>query len=141
MISPRKNFQEQVAGWPGVTAHAHRFGGTEFRLGSAEIGHLHPGGILDIPFTRAIRDALLEEGLAEKHHWVPDSGWTTFRMRSEKDLQHALWLMRLSYLRYSLKTASNPDEVFQTESSQLQLGARFTTLLRQFLPRSSHAVA
>ena len=41
---------------------------------------------------------------SEEHRWVPNSGWITFQMRSEKDLSHALWLMRLSYLRYALKS-------------------------------------
>src|ERR1700682_5468815 len=36
---------------------------------------------------------------------VPNSGWTTFHVRDEGDLDHALSLMRLSYLRYALKTA------------------------------------
>ncbi len=28
-------------GWPGVTAHPHRFGGMEYRLGKRELGHIH----------------------------------------------------------------------------------------------------
>ncbi|MGH2605797.1 MAG: luciferase family protein, partial [Anaerolineales bacterium] len=30
-----------VIEWPGVTAHPHRFGGTEYRLGRREFGHVH----------------------------------------------------------------------------------------------------
>src|SRR6266849_892421 len=85
----------------------HRFGGKEFRFGSAEVGHIHAGGIVDIPFPRSVRDALLAEGLAEEHRWVPNSGWITFHICSEEDLKRALWLMRLSYLRYTLKTAAD----------------------------------
>jgi hypothetical protein len=69
---------------------------------------VHVGGVVDIPFPRSIRDALLAEGLAEEHHWVPNSGWITFRVRSEDDLKHSVWLMRLSYVRYALKTANDP---------------------------------
>ena len=54
---------------PRVSVHPHRFGGREFRFGSAEIGHIHIAGIVDIPFPRTMRDALLDEGLAEEHHW------------------------------------------------------------------------
>ena len=91
---------ERLSSWPEVSAtHPHRFGGREFRFRAAEIGHVHTGGIVDIPFPRAVRNALLDEGLAEEHHWVPNSGWVTYRVRGENDLQHALWLMRLSYLR------------------------------------------
>jgi hypothetical protein len=39
------------------------FGGREFLLGTAEVGHMHTGGIVDLPFPRSFRDALLAEGL------------------------------------------------------------------------------
>lgn len=69
---------------------------------------MHTGGIVDIPFPRRVRDALLEEGLAQEHCWVPNSGWITFHIKGEDDLKHVLWLMRLSYLGYTLKTAVVP---------------------------------
>jgi Family of unknown function (DUF5519) len=138
MTSARK-FEEAVSAWPDISAHAHRFGGKEFLFGKAEVGHVHWGGNLDIPFTRAIRDALLEEGLAEEHRWVPNSGWITFRIRSNKDLQHALWLMRLSYLRYAVKTASDPNAFFHREAEKLHLNPRFRALLQVFVPRTEMA--
>ena len=129
-----KNLEEQVIQWPGISVHPHRFGGREFRFGSAELGHMHESGIVDIPFPRPLRDALLDEGLAEKHFWLPNSGWITFRVRSEEDLEHALWLMRLSYLRYGLKTAADPRGLLEKQSTALSLNPRFKTLLEQFLP-------
>jgi Family of unknown function (DUF5519) len=129
-----KKLEEEVSAWPQVSVHLHRFGGKEFRFGRAEIGHVHVGGVVDIPFPRSIRDALLAEGLAEEHRWVPNSGWTTFRMRSEEDLQHALWLMRLSYVRYAVKTASDPRGLLEQESGQLQLSPKFRSLLEPLVP-------
>ena len=38
-----------------------------FRFQSAEIGHVHPGGIVDIPFPRPVRDRLVDERLTEEH--------------------------------------------------------------------------
>jgi|SRR5579859_761215 len=111
-----KRFEEEVSTWPNISVHPHRFGGREFLFGTAEVGHVHVGGVVDIPFTRSVRDALLEERLAEEHHWVPDSGWITFRVRADNDLAHALWLMRLSYLRYALKTARDPHGLLEQES-------------------------
>jgi len=129
--------ERQVLAWPQVSAHSHRFGGREFRFRAAEIGHVHTGGIVDIPFPRPLRDALLDEGLAEEHHWVPNSGWITFRARSEDDLNHALWLIRLSYLRYAVKTAADPQGLVERESEQLHLSPRFKTLLAAFFPNSA----
>jgi hypothetical protein len=102
---------------------------------------VHTGGIVDIPFPRSIRDALLEEGLAEEHHWVPDSGWTTFRIRGEQDLKRALRLLRLSYLRYALKTDDNPRGLFEQESDELKLNARFASLVAQFIPTAASAAS
>jgi len=83
---------------------------------------------------RAVRDALLAEGLAEEHRWIPNSGWTTFQVRGERDLQHALWLMRLSHLRYALKTASDARGMLEHESEELGLSPHLRSLLQQHLP-------
>ena len=116
-----ERLEEDVSSWPRIAVHAHRFGRREFRFGSAEVGHVHQGGIVDIPFPRPVRDALLAEGLAEEHRWVPNSGWITFHVRGEEDFKHAMWLMRLSYLRYALKTAADPREMFNRQSEELHL--------------------
>jgi hypothetical protein len=124
----------EVSAWPNVSAHPHRFGGKEFRFGKAEIGHVHQNGTVDIPFPRAVRDALLEEGHAEEHRWVPNSGWATFRVRGEADVRHATKLMRISYLRYALKAASDPHQLLIQESEALRLSPRFVSLLERFVP-------
>jgi hypothetical protein len=133
-MQPLRKLEDTVASWPQVSVHPHRFGGREFRFANAEVGHVHDGGIVDIPFPRSIRDALLMEGLAEEHRWAPNSGWVTYRIRSNKDLQHAVWLMRLSYFRYAMKTADDPRELFAEASRELQLTAQFKSLLEQFVP-------
>ena len=127
-------FEREVLGWPHVSVHPHRFGGREFMFRKAEVGHVHTNGVVDIPFPRSIRNALLEDGLAEEHRWVPDSGWITFRMGHERDTKHGLWLMRLSYVRYALKTDENPRQFFDRETSDLHLGPRLKLLLASFIP-------
>jgi len=129
-----RKLEEQVAAWPHVSVYPHRFGGREFRFGNAELGHVHLGGTVDIPFPRAVRDALLADGLAEAHRWVPNSGWTTFQVGGEGDLQHALWLLRLSYLRYALKTAGDSRGMLEHESEELGLSLHLRSLLQQHLP-------
>jgi hypothetical protein len=137
MNAQLERLEKDVSGWPNISVRPHRFGAREFRFGKAEVGHVHMGGIVDIPFPRPIRDALLDEGLAEEHQWVPNSGWITFRVRTEQDLQHALWLLRLSYMRYALKTDHDPRRLFEQESKCLHLSQRFASLLAQFLPAES----
>ena len=95
-----KRLEEEISTWPNISIHPHRFGGREFRFGSAEVGHVHTGGIVDIPFPRPVRDALLAEGLAEEHRWVPNSGWITFscpqrRRPQARPLAHAAFIPAL----------------------------------------------
>lgn len=89
---------EEVGSWPGVTVGAHRFGGTEWRVGPREVGHVHAWGMLDIAYLRALRDVLIEEGRTGGHHLLDESGWTTFYIEHPDDYDHAQWLVRLSYL-------------------------------------------
>jgi len=86
-----EKLEEEISVWPHISVHPHRFGGREFRFGGAEVGHVHEGSIVDIPFPRAVRNALLAAGLVclvEQHHWIPNSGWITFHIRIEDDLNH-----------------------------------------------------
>ena len=133
-----KKLEDEVSTWPHISVHPHRFGGREFRFGSAEVGHVHAGGVVDIPFPRSIRNRLLAEGLAEEHRWVPNSGWVTFHVRSDEDHRHALWLMRLSYLRYALKRVPDPCRLLNAESEDLHLNPQFKSLLEPFIPLSAN---
>jgi hypothetical protein len=141
MTKRLKELEDAVSAWPSISIHPHRFGGKEFRFGSAEVEHVHTGGVVDIPFPRSVHDALLAGGLAEEHRWVPNSGWITFNVRSDEDLKHTLWLMRLSYLRYALKAASDPRGLLEQESEELHLSLRFKSLLEPFVPATAKAVA
>jgi hypothetical protein len=99
---------EAVDRWPGVTVHDHRFGGREFRLGTRELGHVHYAGVVDMAFPRAVRDALVEAGRTGTHHVLPDSAWTTFRVRDDRDVDAVLDLLRASYVYHALGVARTP---------------------------------
>lgn len=88
-----------VRSWPRLETAPHRFGGVEFRVDRREIGHVHPSGMLDLPFSVRTRRDLVSAGRAEAHHMLPNSGWVTFRIRSEHDLPAAVDLLRLNYDR------------------------------------------
>ncbi len=133
-----KKLEDVIASLPGVSVRPHRFGAREFRLGNAEVGHVHGGEIVDIPFPLPVRAALLEERLSEEHHWVPNSGWVSFRVRNDNDFQHAIWLMRLSYFRYGLKTADDPRKLLAQASQELQLTSWFKSLLERLIPSNQN---
>lgn len=88
---------QRVSEWSGVTSQPHRFGGTEYRLGRREIGHIHGDRMVDIPFPTKVRHQLVAEGRAEPHHILPDSGWVSFYIRQPDDIERAIALLRESY--------------------------------------------
>ena len=98
--------------WPGVTTHPHRFGGSEYRLGRREIGHVHGDQLVDIPFPTRVRNEVVAAGRAEPHHVLPDSGWVSLFLREASDVDTAIELLRLSFeLAQKQKgRASSPGE-------------------------------
>jgi hypothetical protein len=89
----------EVGSWEGVTTRDHRFGGTEFRLGHRELGHLHGARWADVRFHRRLRDMLVETGRAQPHHVLPHTGWVSKQIRSEADADEVVELFRLAWER------------------------------------------
>lgn len=75
--------------------------GWNFGLGKSKTGISI--GMVDIPFTRRIRDQLIGEGQTDYHHLLRDSGWTTTFVRDENDVQRAIWLYKVSYIQKGLR--------------------------------------
>jgi len=92
-----KQIFEAVTGWEEIAQAPHRFGGTEFRVGRREIGHVHGDSLVDIPFPIPVRDELVKSGAAEPHHILPQSGWVSVYLRKPGDVSHAIALLRRSY--------------------------------------------
>ncbi len=123
---------DEVLSWPGVSRYPERFGGNAFRFNTAEVGHIHHGGAVHIPFPRPVHDELLAQGLAEIHPYAPDTGMVSFQIKTAEDVEHALWLMRLSYLRYALKQAAEPGTMLVEESERLKLSPQLRALMQTF---------
>lgn len=92
-----KQIVETLLKWEGIETHPHRFGGTEFRIGKREIGHIHGDSLVDIPFPKKIHDEIVAAGEAQPHHILPESGWVSFYLREENDVRKAIELLRRSY--------------------------------------------
>lgn len=86
-----------VTRWDEIEHAPHRFGGTEFRLGRREVGHVHGDNLVDIPFPLHVRDELVKSGHAEPHHILPKSGWVSVFLRNPDDVDRAIRLLRKSY--------------------------------------------
>ena len=62
-----------------------------------EIGHLHGSGLLDIPFSRPLRDQAVAAALAQPYHIFPQSASISLFLRAEADIPNAVALLRLNY--------------------------------------------
>ncbi len=88
---------EALSKWPNLQSSPHRFGGIEYRVFGTEIGHTHGDHQADVRFSQAIRDRLIQQGKAEKHHILPETGWVSLYIREEKDVERAIALFREAY--------------------------------------------
>jgi hypothetical protein len=105
---------EAVTSWAGVTSQPHRFGGVEYGIGRREIGHIHGDYLVDIPFPKKVRDEIVGAGRAQPHHILPETGWVSFYLRQEPDVEQAIALLEESY-RIAVKQKSKTIEVQDEE--------------------------
>ncbi len=92
-----KRIQTSLQSCSGITAQPHRIGGTEYRPGRREIGHLPGDYLVDIPSPKKLRDDLVATGRAEPHHILRQSGWVSIHLNQESDVDRAIELLRLSF--------------------------------------------
>ncbi|MCG6915219.1 DUF5519 family protein [bacterium BMS3Abin03] len=92
-----KKIHEAIMKYKDICSGDHRFGGTEYKLGKREIGHVHGDHLVDIPFPIKIRNELVESGEAQPHHILPDSGWVSVHLNKEEDVDRAINLLKRSY--------------------------------------------
>ena len=102
-MSIAEDIGREVKGWPGVEAKAHRFNGAGFRVNGHEIGHLHGSRLADLPFPVRMRKQLVAEGKAQLHHVLPETGWVSYPIRGEEDVEGALELFWLNYERLTAR--------------------------------------
>ena len=88
--------ESAVRGWPEMRVGVHRLGGIGFFFRGKESSHIHGNGLLDCFVGRANRDQLVKSGRALSHHIFPQSGWISFWIRNNADVQPALELIRVA---------------------------------------------
>ena len=91
--------QHEVGSWPQVRVDVYSHGMIFFHVGSREIGHFHGDRLADLPFPVRIREELVTYGKASLHYLHPKTGWITYYMKSEQDIEPVVELFRLNYHR------------------------------------------
>ena len=97
---------EEVRRWPGVEMRSHASShepgaadGVEFRLAGRQVGHMHADCAVHLSLTKALKQSVVSEQLAEPLPIAPSSGWVMFNPMSSRDVERAIWLLRLNYIR------------------------------------------
>ncbi len=100
------DIETEVLSWPGTSISIHKYGGLQFNYGGKELGHIHGNGLLDMLFSRKIKQELLAEGRISHHHFFTNSGWISFYIRNEEDAAYAKGLLRRGFRSFSIKNLS-----------------------------------
>ena len=58
---------------------------------------IHNDHLVDIPFPKKVRDEIVATGRAQPHHILPESGWVSFYLRGEGDVEKAIELLRENF--------------------------------------------
>src|SRR5215204_6679366 len=97
---------KEVRRWPGVQIRTHvnplaedSDDGVEFRLYGRQIGHIHHDCSVHLSLTRALKQMVIEQGLALSMEQAGSAGWVAFAPEVLDDAHRAIWLLRLNYVR------------------------------------------
>ena len=97
-----QELRQRILNLPGVTerenAGIHE---DAFFVGGKMFMHIHGHGHCDIQLAKADQERVLAEGKARTHRWAPETGYVTFVVNNEKDLEPAMDLIRISHRRFA----------------------------------------
>lgn len=95
-----QKLSEDLAKQPGVEARTHwllgdetQVDGADFYLGKEELGHLHLDGEAHVAQADAVRDALVERGLAHPFRWSHQ--FVTADISDAAGVERGAWLFSL----------------------------------------------
>ena len=130
---------DEVRRWPGVELRQHASStepgtadGMEFRLYGKQIGHVHGDCSVHLALTKALKASLIAERLAESMPNASTSGWAMLSPLSVDDAQHAIWLLRLNYVRLRRQRLTPADAAKSelVQRHEAALGVVSTDVLR-----------
>ena len=86
-----------------------------FFVGLRELAHIHPEGRIDLPLPIEVGTNLIRLGIVHNHPQHPDNGWYSHDLRSKKEVEETIWLIRLAHVLYELSERGPGDPVTQEE--------------------------
>jgi hypothetical protein len=120
---------KELRRWPGVQIRQHvnplaedADDGVEFRLFGRQFGHIHHDCSVHLSLTRALKETVVAQGLALPLIQAGSPSWVAFVPEVPDDVQRAIWLLRLNYVRLRRQRLS-PDAAAASELLREHEGA------------------
>src|SRR5215203_7187009 len=138
----------EVRRWPGVQIRPHlnplaedSDDGVEFQLYGRQIGHIHHDCSVHVSLTRALKQTVIEQGLALPLVQAGSPVWVAFVPEILEDAQRAIWLLRLNYVRLrrqrmSPDVAASSEVLREHEGALGQLTPSMATVLQRTQARA-----
>jgi hypothetical protein len=63
--------------------------------------HIRGHGHCDIHLSKGDQERVLAEGKARSHRWAPETGYVTFVVNNDEDLDRAMDLIRISHAHFA----------------------------------------
>jgi uncharacterized protein YqgQ len=122
--------EERILEWNNTHSGIHSMGGKGLYFEEKEFGHIHWNGDVDIVFGKELTTELLKQNLVQRHKYVPGVA-ITFHLNNVADVQSAISLLRLAYLKTVKKESSRNDKInfLESEVHELPFNAAITSLL------------
>ena len=97
MLEWLDEIEEEVLSWNNTSVNLHKYGGIQFDYKGKEIGHVHSNGLLDVLFSKKSKMDLIKEGRIADHHVLKNSGWISFYIHNQDDVDYAKRLLKMAY--------------------------------------------
>jgi len=83
---------EEITKWEGVAVKSHPFGGFQFKLKGADIGHIHGDKLADLPLSSPLRQKISSSkketdytNHLAKYHMYRETGWIAYYLNDIED--------------------------------------------------------
>ena len=81
-----------------------------FFVGKKMFMRIHGHGHCDIRLSKGDQERVLAEGKARQHRWAPETGYVTFIVDDEEDLEPTMDLIRMSHQYFAGKQSTPRTE-------------------------------
>jgi hypothetical protein len=110
-IELHQELRQRILSLPDVTerqnAGIHE---DAFFIGKKMFMHIHGHGHCDIRLSKSDQEWVLAESKARSHRWAPETGYVTFMVNNEEDLDRAMDLIRISHAHFAGSQGAPPSE-------------------------------